>query len=62
MKIGFLLKWIFVLIGVLVVLTFVKGIAIIGVLLLLVAMFFSLREYINKGIDYFKSVIGGIFN
>jgi len=62
MKMGFLLKWIFVLIGVLVVLTFVKGIAIIGVLLLLGAMFFSLREYINKGIDYFKSVIGGIFN
>jgi hypothetical protein len=62
MKIGFLLKWIFVLIGVLVVLTFVKGIAIIGVLTLLVAMFFSLREYINKGIDYLKNVIGGIFN
>lgn len=62
MKIGFLLKWILVLIGVLVVLTFVKGIAIIGVLALLVAMFFSLREYINKVVDYFKSVIGGIFN
>tara|TARA_S200002703_G_scaffold109011_1_gene94795 strand:- start:304 stop:492 length:189 start_codon:yes stop_codon:yes gene_type:complete len=62
MKIRFLLKWIFVLIGILVVLTFVKGIAIIGVLLLLVAMFFSLREHINKGIDYFKRVIGGIFN
>ena len=62
MKIGFIIKWILVLIGVLVVLTFVKGIAIVGVLTLLVAMFFSLREHINKGIDYFKSVIGGIFN
>ncbi len=62
MKIGFIIKWILVLIGVLVVLTFIKGVAIIGVLALLVAMFFSLKEYINKGIDYFKSVIGGIFN
>ncbi len=62
MKIGFIIKWLLVLIGVLVVLTFVKGIAIVGVLALLVAMFFSLKEYINKGIDYFKSVIGGIFN
>ena len=62
MKIGFLLKWLLIFLGVIILLTAVKGIVIIGIITLLVILFFSLRDNIRKGVDYVKRSIGNIFN
>ncbi len=62
MKIGFLVKWLLISLGVIILLTAVKGIVIIGIITLLVILFFSLRDNIRKGVDYVKRSIGNIFN
>ena len=61
-KIGFLVKWLLIFLGVIILLTAVKGIVIIGIITLLVILFFSLRDNIRKGVDYMKRSIGNIFN
>ena len=62
MKIGFLVKWLLIFLGVIILLTAVKGIVIIGIITLLVILLFSLRDNIRKGVDYVKRSIGNIFN
>ncbi len=62
MKIGFLIKWLLIFLGVIILLTAVKGVVIIGIITLLVILFFSLRDNIRKGVDYVKRSIGNIFN
>lgn len=61
-KFTFLIKWLLISLGLIILLTAFKAIVIIGVISLLVILFFSLRDNIKKGIDYVKRSFGDIFN
>lgn len=62
MRLGFILKWCLIMVGMFVILTTVKFIIVIGILTLLVMLFFALRDKIRAGLDYIKRNIGSIFN
>lgn len=62
MKLSFTLKWGLILVGLFVILTTMKIIIVIGILTLLVMLFFATRDKIRAGIDWIKFNIGNIFN
>lgn len=62
MKLSFTLKWGLILVGLFVILTTMKIIIVIGLLTLLVMLFFTTRDKIRAGIDWIKFTIGTIFN
>lgn len=62
MKLSFTLKWLFILVGAVIILTTMKFILVIGLLTLLVILFFATRDKIREGVGWLKFNIGNIFN
>lgn len=62
MKLSFILKWGLILVGMFVILTTIKFIIVIGILTLLVMLFFAMRDKIRAVVEYLERNIGNIFN
>jgi uncharacterized Tic20 family protein len=60
-KLSFILKWLLILVGVFVIITTMKFILVIGLLALLVMLFFATRDKIRAGVEWLKFNTNNIF-